>query len=78
MRNYLIFAKRAKEFRADPEVTAALADSRVGQLAEPTLAPGESVTTLRSEEFDVASAATRGLGAERLDQLALEHLFGVR
>jgi xylose isomerase len=78
MRNYLIFAKKARAFRADPEVIAALADSRVGELAEPTLAAGESVATLRAEEFDVASAATRGLGAERLDQLALEHLFGVR
>ncbi|HEU5470536.1 MAG TPA: xylose isomerase [Actinophytocola sp.] len=78
MRNYLIFAERARAFRADPEVAAALRDSRVDQLAEPTLAPGESLTALRSEELDVDSAARRGAGAERLDQLALEHLFGVR
>ncbi|HET9137961.1 xylose isomerase [Actinophytocola sp.] len=78
MRNYLIFAERAKAFRADPEVAQALRDSRVDQLAVPTLAEGESLTALRDEEFDVAAAAKRGAGAERLDQLALEHLFGVR
>jgi len=78
MRNYLILAKRAKEFRADPEVAEALAASRVAELAEPTLAPGESLAALRGEEFDLAAAAKRGLGAEHLDQLALEHLFGTR
>ncbi len=78
MRNYLIFAKRAKEFRADPEVAEALAASRVAELAEPTLAQGESLAALRDEQFDIEAAAKRGLGAERLDQLALEHLFGVR
>jgi xylose isomerase len=78
MRNYLIFAERARAFRADPEVADALAAARVGQLAEPTLAPGESLAALRMEELDVDAAALRGLGAERLDQLALEHLFGVR
>jgi xylose isomerase len=78
MRNYLILAGRAKAFRADPEVAEALAASRVAELAEPTLAPGESLATLRGEELDVAAAGKRGLGAERLDQLALEHLFGSR
>jgi xylose isomerase len=78
MRNYLILADRARAFRADPEVAEALAASRVAELAEPTLAPGESLATLRGEELDVAAAAKRGLGAERLDQLALEHLFGSR
>jgi xylose isomerase len=78
MRNYLIFAQRAKEFRADQEVADALAASKVAELAEPTLGEGESLSTLRREEFDIDRAARRGLGAERLDQLALEHLFGVR
>jgi len=50
----------------------------VAELSEPTLAPGESLATLRGEELDVAAAGKRGLGAERLDQLALEHLFGSR
>jgi xylose isomerase len=78
MRNYLVFAERARAFRADPEVAEALAATRVGELSEPTLAPGESLTALRSEEFDPEAAALRGKGVEHLDQLALEHLFGIR
>src|SRR2546429_3771689 len=53
MRNYLIFAERARAFRADPEVAEALAASRVGQLAEPALAPGASLAARRMEELDV-------------------------
>jgi xylose isomerase len=47
-------------------------------LATPTLAEGETIETLRAEPFDPEAAATRGMAFERLDQLALEHLFGVR
>ncbi|HEV8559866.1 MAG TPA: xylose isomerase [Actinophytocola sp.] len=78
MKNYLIFKERAAAFRADPEVAAALAATRVAELSEPTLAAGESLTALRTEEFDPEAAAKRGKGVELLDQLALEHLFGVR
>ena len=49
MRNYLIFKERAAAFRADPRVVQALADSRVGELAVPTLAPGETLDDLRAE-----------------------------
>jgi hypothetical protein len=63
---------------ADPEVQQALADARVDQLAQPTLASGESIKTLRAEDFDPGEAGRRGLGFERLDQLAREHLYGVR
>jgi xylose isomerase len=78
MRNYLVFAERAKAFRADPEVAEALTASRVAELSTPTLAEGESLAALRAEDFDVNAAAKRGSGAEHLDQLALEHLFGIR
>jgi xylose isomerase len=73
-----VLADKARRFRADPDVAAALANSRVGQLSEPTLAPGESLADLRAEELDVASAAQRGAHAEALDQLALDYLFGTR
>src|SRR5215210_4901040 len=43
MRNYLILREKARAFRADPEVRQALADARVDQLYEPTLAEGETV-----------------------------------
>jgi xylose isomerase len=78
MRNYLILREKVRAFRADPEVQQALADARVDQLGVPTLAAGESLAGLRAEAFDPEAAARRGMGFERLDQLALEHLYGVR
>ncbi|MCQ4081725.1 xylose isomerase [Streptomyces sp. RB6PN25] len=83
MRNYLILREKARAFRADPEVQEALRASRLDQLAAPTLAPGETPAALRAdrdafEEFGVEAAGRRGLAFERLDQLALDHLLGVR
>jgi xylose isomerase len=78
MRNYLIFAEKARAFRADPEVAAAFDDARAGELDKPTLAEGESLADLRAEAFDPEQAALRGAHVEKLDQLALEHLFGTR
>lgn len=78
MRNYLILRDKVRAFRADPEVQQALLDARLDQLAQPSLAAGETVADLRAESFDPDAAATRGMAFERLDQLALEHLYGVR
>ena len=78
MRNYLILRSKARAFRADPEVQAALAESRVAELAEPTLAPGETWRDVRAATADIGALAVRGMGYEQLDQLALEHLYGVR
>jgi xylose isomerase len=78
MRNYLILRSKARAFRADPEVVQAFRDARVDQLSTPTLAEGETVQTLRDEPFDPEEAARRGMAFEQLDQLALEHLYGVR
>jgi xylose isomerase len=78
MRNYLILRAKVRAFRADPEVVAALAAAEVDQLSEPTLGAGESLDDLRSATYDVEGLAERNVGLERLDQLALEHLLGVR
>ena len=78
MRNYLILREKVRSFRSDPEVGEALAAARVQELAEPTIADGESLDDLRAEAFDVDALALRGMHFERLDQLAMEHLLGVR
>ncbi|MFD3401030.1 xylose isomerase [Kribbella sp. NPDC058693] len=78
MRNYLILREKVQAFRADPEVAEALAAARVAELSEPTLAEGESLADLRAAKYDPDALAERGLGFERLDQLAMEHLLGVR
>jgi xylose isomerase len=78
MRNYLILKEKAQAFRADAEVAEALAAARVAELAVPTLGEGESLDALRAETFDPKALGERGLHFERLDQLAMEHLLGVR
>ncbi|RZT11994.1 xylose isomerase [Kribbella sp. VKM Ac-2569] len=78
MRNYLILRDKVQAFRADPEVAEALAVARVAELSETTLAEGESLDDLRNATYDPNALAERGLGFERLDQLAMEHLLGVR
>jgi xylose isomerase len=78
MRTYLILKERAAAFRADPEVAEALAASGVPDLATPTLRPGETLDELRGESFDPAARARSGLRYERLDQLVVDYVLGVR
>ncbi|KOY56005.1 MULTISPECIES: xylose isomerase [unclassified Streptomyces] len=81
MRNYLLLAERSRAFRSDPEVLAALAASRLPELALPTAEDGLAgllADPSAFEEFDVDAAGRRGMAFEQLDQLALEHLLGAR
>ncbi len=78
MRNYLILREKVRAFRADPEVAEALAAARVADLAVPTLGDGETWRDVRGFTPDVEALGQRGMAFERLDQLALEHLYGVR
>lgn len=83
MQTYLMLRERARAYRADPEVQAALDESGVTALNEPTLDPGETLAELRADpsayaDFDPDLAAQRGYGFVRLNQLALEHVLGFR
>lgn len=83
MSTYLLLKERAAAFRADPEVAEAMADARVAELSESTLADGETYRELAAdrkafEEFDADQAAARGAGVVRLTQLAVEHLLKAR
>jgi xylose isomerase len=83
MRTYLLLKERAAAFRADPEVAEALAASKVGELATPTLNSGEGYAELLAdrtafEEFDPDTVGAKGFGFVRLNQLAVEHLLGAR
>ncbi|WSA79667.1 xylose isomerase [Streptomyces sp. NBC_01799] len=81
MRNYLILKERATAFRADPAVQEALTASRLHELAQPTAEDGLKsllADTSAYEEFDATAAAERSMAFEALDQLAMEHLLGVR
>ena len=80
MRNYLILREKALAFRADPEVQAALEDAAAARARRAHAGRG------RDAGSDLEPAAARRRGARRpaawrfehLDQLALEHLYGVR
>ena len=84
MRTYLLLKERAAAFRADPEVQEALVASRVPELAQTTLAPGETYDDLLAdrsayEDFDTEVYFNgKGFGFVRLQQLATEHLLGAR
>jgi len=78
MRNYLILREKVRAFRSDPEVAEALAAARVPELSLPTLADGETWRDIRGFTPDVMALGERGMAFERLDQLALEYLYGAR
>jgi xylose isomerase len=80
MRTYKILHARAQAFDRDPEVRALLQSARDAEL-EPLLAGGytaDKAARLRALPIDRDAVARRGLGWERLDQLLVEHLLGVR
>ncbi len=78
MRTYLALKERAAAFRADPRVIDAMKESNIPGLNESTLSTGETWRDLAKDSFDVEAAGTRGYGYELVDQLALEHLMGVK
>jgi xylose isomerase len=79
MRTYKILAARARAFDADPEVRALLEPNTDGASAE--LARGytkEKAARLRRLPLDPVALGKRGYAYEKLDQLMMEHLLGVR
>jgi xylose isomerase len=78
MRTYLALKERAAAFRADPRVIEAMKASNTPGLNESTLGSGETWRDLAKDSFDVEAAGARGYGYELVDQLALEHLMGVK
>ncbi|MBK9944109.1 MAG: xylose isomerase [Kouleothrix sp.] len=81
MRTYLILKEKAEQWRADPEIQALLAEINADSAASPAWAGGYSAAkaaALQSHTFDRAALGARDLGYERLDQLTVELLLGVR
>ena len=81
MRTYLILKEKAARFNADAEIQALLAEINADDGTYAFLSDGyskESAAKLRAVEFDRVALGQRGLPYERLDQLTLELLLGVR
>jgi xylose isomerase len=80
MRTYLILKEKVARFNADAEIQGILAALRE-RGAEPGKRVKFSKATARSiqdETFDLERLRARGYGYERLDQLTMELLLGVR
>ncbi|MBN1427826.1 MAG: xylose isomerase [Anaerolineae bacterium] len=80
MRTYLVLKQKAAEWNADPEIQALVAEINADQGSEQLLGSysAERATALKGTQFDRVAMGERGLAYERLDQLTLELLMGVR
>ena len=79
MRTYLILKEKGAQWNADPEIKALLAeiaetngDGHGGKFSS------QQASQLLSSNFDRAALSGRGLRYERLDQLTMDILLGVR
>ena len=78
MASYIMLADKARAFRQDPAVLELMKEASIYELAEPTLAAGESVDDFlaKNEEVDADALGAREYRFVQLQQLALEHLIG--
>jgi xylose isomerase len=81
MRTYLIMKERAAHWNADPEIRALLEEihSDDGSTASMTgsYTPAKA-NALKDHPFDRVALGKRGMAYERLDQMTIELLLGVR
>jgi len=80
MRTYLILKEKAARWNADPEIKALLAEvSELGGNA-PSIErySKDHVASLLAHDFDRSALAAKRLQYERLDQLTIDILLGVR
>jgi xylose isomerase len=80
MRTYLALKEKARRFTADKEIQAALEAASVPELAKPTVGKysAAAAAELQSTAGDPAVLADRGYYNERLDQLVMDLLMGLR
>ena len=81
MRTYLILKEKAEQFKADPKIQSLLAEIKAddgtmdGYLGSYT---AEKASALKAHAFDRVALGRRGQPYEKLDQLVVELLLGVR
>jgi xylose isomerase len=81
MRTYLILKEKAEQWNSDPEITSLLEEinadpgSHVKYLGAYNR---EKASSLKSQQFERAEMGRRGLPYERLDQLTVEILLGIK
>ena len=77
MSTYSTLAERAAHFDALPEVQEAMEAASVAELALDTV-DGDEAEALKDEAWALDALAERGYFNERLDQLLVDVLLGVR
>ena len=78
MRTYLALAERARHFDELPEVQEALQGASAPELAQASTEGASEADALKAEADELDGLAERGYYNERLDQLVVEVLMGVR
>ena len=81
MRTYLILKEKVNQFNADEEIQGILAGAQAKDAELEALISGYSAdkaNQLRTTDFDPDEIATKGCAYEKLDQLTVEVLLGVR
>jgi xylose isomerase len=80
MRTYLILKERAREWNEDRDIQALLEETAGPGTSDVASAgyAAASAAALKARAFDRVALGARGLAYERLDQLTIERLLGVR
>ncbi len=81
MRTYLMLKEKAAQFNADAEIQAIIAAYKVKDESLSSLSKSYSTSNaaaLKAHSFDRAALGARGPGLERLDQLTVDLLLGMR
>ena len=81
MRTYLILKEKVARFNADPEIQALLArapPARRDGGRRVSRSRRRRATALKERAFDLGTLREQGYAYERLDQLTMEILLGVR
>ena len=78
MRTYLILREHARRWKADAAIQALVAELGTGDGSQLSAYSPQHRDALLGATFDRRAIASRGLAYERLDQLTIELLLGVR
>ena len=81
MRSYLIYKEKGRRWNEDKEIQAlvkAIQDVPVADLPQINTFKREAAAALKTHVFDRPALGARGLGYEKLDQLTIEVLLGIR
>jgi xylose isomerase len=80
MRTYLALRSKTEEWHADAELQSALEEAKVPELGEETVGAysREKVDELLAAQFDLDALGARETRNERVDQLAVDLILGLR